>query len=524
MYITPQLRGDEKVKYIRKSQTDDPLMTVEEVLEGHERRIDEWVERNQPEGGPIPEENTYREIVSGETIADRPRMNELLRRIESPKIKAIVCVEPTRLSRGDLEDIGRLIKILRYTKTLVITMEYTYDLEDERDRELFERELKRGNEYLNYAKKVMGNGRLASVKAGHFLGSVAPFGYKKVMRKEGKKNCPTLEPHPEYAETALRIFQLYADGMGAMTISDVLNAEHVPTLTGKPWGPNTIYSLLANEHYIGKVTWGKYKHTYRVEDGEIIKGRPAAEDYLVFEGKHDGIIPIELWERVQEIRGTHPRNTKANNFTNPLAGLVWCECGRAMQYKRFLKKDGTERCAPRILCVDIRNCGTASCTVDELMAEVVKVLQNAIEDFELRIEAGTDDSHKIHAQLVARLEKRLATLRELEKKQWAEKIKGGMPEHVFRDLNAETVKEIEEVQIALCEAADAVPEPINLQDKLVTFRLALETLLDPTAPAKEKNQLLKACIDRIDYHRDKKVGNPRWGEAQPLQLRFTLRV
>jgi hypothetical protein len=68
MYLIPLLRGDEKAKYLRKSQTDDPLLSVEEVLAKHEQMLDEWVEKNQPDGGPVPEENTFREIVSGETI------------------------------------------------------------------------------------------------------------------------------------------------------------------------------------------------------------------------------------------------------------------------------------------------------------------------------------------------------------------------------------------------------------------------------------------------------------------------
>ena len=134
MYIIPQLRGDEKVIYLRKSIKDDPLLTGEEVVAKHKQEIDEWLEHNQAEGGTVPEANIYKEVVSGETIEDRPEMMRLLRTIESPKIKAIVCKEPSRLSRGDLMDIGYLVKILRYTGTLVLTLRGSYDLRDDRDR------------------------------------------------------------------------------------------------------------------------------------------------------------------------------------------------------------------------------------------------------------------------------------------------------------------------------------------------------------------------------------------------------
>ena len=145
---------DDIIMYLRKSRTDDPALTVQEVLSKHEQMLDDWVVRNIPDDGrKIPEANRYREVVSGETIESRPCMQEVLRRVESPRVKAVLLVEPQRLSRGDLEDIGRLVKLLRYSNTIVITLQYTYDLRDERDRDMFERELKRGNEFLEYQKQ-----------------------------------------------------------------------------------------------------------------------------------------------------------------------------------------------------------------------------------------------------------------------------------------------------------------------------------------------------------------------------------
>lgn len=525
MYLIPQLRGDEKAKYLRKSQTDDPLLTVEEVLAKHEQMLDEWVERNQPDGGPVPEENCFREIGSGETIADRPAMREILRRIESPKIKAIMVVEPSRLTRGDLEDIGYLVKILRYTNTLVITTTYTYDLNDERDRDLFERELMRGNEYLEYTKKIRMNGRLTSVKNGNFIGNSAPYGYKKVAYKDGKTTCHTLEPHPDEAPIVKRIFELYASGVGCVRIADQLTAEHVPAPKGERWSYESLPSMLSNVHYLGKVKWNERKTVRTVADGEVLKSRPRAEEFLVFEGKHPAIIDQELWDRVQAIRGNIPRNHKAKNLTNPLAGLLWCECGRAMTGRTY-SKDGVQRCDPRFLCGDQKHCGHASAKMQEVLDEVQKVLASSIDDFKVRLEAGTDDSAEVHRQMVERLEKRLDALKKLEVKQWSEKMKNGMPEHVFKELNGPTVQEIEEIEHALCEARNAVPEPIDLSQKVITFTAALEALQDPEAPVKEKNKLLKACIERITYSRKRytKVGTPRGMTETPICLDFKLKV
>lgn len=524
MYLIPKLKGEEMVYYLRKSRADDQLASVEEVLAKHERMLNEWVETNQPEGGAVPEENRFREVVSGETIDSRPEMQKLLRLIESPRIRAVVCVEPQRLSRGDYEDIGRLVKLLRYTNTLVITLQYTYDLRDDRDRDLFERELKRGNEFLEYNKRIMANGKLLAVKSGQYIGTVPPFGYKKAIYKDGRKTCRTLEPVPEEAEIVKRIFELYCSGVGSTGICEALENEHARAPQGKNWSPTTVTNILFNVHYLGKVRWNYRRKTLSVEDGEIQKRRLLAEDYLVFEGLHPAIIDQELWDAVHAIKGSLPRNNIEKEMRNPLAKILYCSCGKAMAYKQNRHK-GKNVGLPRLTCSYVRCKANGSAIMQEILDEVAAALREGIEEFEMKIEHGADNSAEIHRQLIARLERRLVELQELEVKQWDEKTKGGMPDHVFRQLNERTVAEIEDVTQALCEARNATPLHVDLSDKVHTFRAALELLNDPDAPIKELNRLLQACIERIDYSRPRpeKIGGKK-GNEHPFKLDFTLRV
>lgn len=527
MWELPPLTPEEILLYSRKSRTDDPLKSVEEVLANHEQMLNDWVASHLPDAGPIPERNRFREVVSGETIDSRPQVQALLKKMESPRYKAVLIVEPQRLSRGDLEDIGRMVKLLRYSNTIVITLTYAYDLRDQRDREDFERELKRGNDFLEYQKKIQQNGRLLSVSRGNFIGQKAPYGMKKIEIKEGKESCFTLEPDPETAPVVKLIFEMYRDGMGMTRIADKLDAMGIPAPAGGKWVPDTIPRFLKNEHYIGKVVWNKRPTTRKVQDGEIIISRPNAEEYLVYEGKHEGIIDQELWDAVQARRGTIPPNKKSHNFENPLAGLLFCRtCNRAMTRRTYKGKDGKERSAPRVACTDQRRCRTASARLDEVLEEVVKALRAAIADFEVRIDQGKDDSMSIHRQMVERLEARLAELRELEISQWDEKIKGKIPPHVFERLNGQTLQEIEETQQALCTAQDAVPSPVDLQERVTTFRAALDALMDPDAPAREKNKLLKECIERIDYHRDQvNNGHKKRGDQEaPIELDIRLKI
>ena len=527
MWQLPALNPEEILIYLRKSRTDDPTLTVEETLARHEQMLDEWVERNLPGKGKIPEDNRYREIVSGETIKSRPEVQELLRRTESPRIKAVLVKEPQRLSRGDLEDIGRMVNLLRYSSTIVITLDYIYDLRDARDRDDFERELKRGNEFLEYQKKIMNNGRLQSVKNGNFIGQYAPYGFKKIQIKEDKRKCYTLEPEPEKADVVKLIFELYRDGYGMTRIADKLDSLGIPAPTGGKWSPDTIPGILRNEHYLGRVVWNRRQTTRKVRDGQVIISRPYSEEYLVYEGKHEAIIDQELWDAVQAKRGTIPPNKKSNNFENPLAGLLFCEkCNRAMTRRTYKHRDGTERSAPRVACNDQRHCGVASARLEDVIEQVTIMLQNTIEDFETRIEHGVDDSIQIHQQMVERLEKRLVELQELEIAQWDEKTKGGMPAHVFERLNKQTLEEMETVRQELCTVKGSMPEPINLHERLITFQDALACLNDPEAPARKKNTLLKACIDRIDYSRERVNGGHKRRNDQeaPIHLHFELKI
>lgn len=495
---------NEIIIYLRKSRSDDPALTVEEVLQKHEERLQEWAVDNF--GEKIPEENILREVVSGETIDDRPEMIRLLSMIESPKICAVAIVEPQRLSRGDLEDAGRIIKLFRYSNTLVCTPPVTYDLRDDYDRDNFERELKRGNEFLEYQKKIMARGREQSVKQGNFIGSIAPFGYKKIIIHEGKKKCHTLEILEEQAEIVRMVFDMYVNqDMGRVTIAHRLNDLNIKTLKGGLWQQDTIKDMLENEHYIGKVRWNWRKTVKVVEDGEVVSKRPKTEigEYLVYDGKHAPIITEELFYAARDKQGRNHRAKPSTKIRNPLAGLVYCQCGRAMSLRTHKLKDGSDRYAPRLVCDNQAYCKTSSCVYDELYDRVVDVLEQCIEDFEIRIQNNDDDSIKHHSTLIARLKKNLDDLHKKEISQWEKYTEENMPKHIFDALNEKVLREKEEVQQALCKAAESMPERIDYEEKIYRFKDALEALKDPELPAAKKNALLKACIDRIDYKREK---------------------
>ena len=495
---------NEIIIYLRKSRSDDPSLTVEEVLEKHETRLQEWAVNTF--GEKIPEENILREVVSGETIDDRPEMLKLLGMIESPKVQAILIVEPQRLSRGDLEDAGRIIKLFRYSNTLICTPNENFDMRDDRDREFFERELKRGNEFLEYQKKIMLRGREQSVKQGNFIGSIAPYGYKKIVVMEGKKKCHTLEIVEEQAEHVRMMFDMYVNqDMGRVSIAKYFNDLNIKAPKGGLWKQDAIKDVLENEHYIGKVRWNWRKTVKVVEEGEVREKRPKTEigEYMVYDGKQEPIISEELFYAARAKQGRNHRAKPNTKVRNPLAGLVYCQCGRAMSLRTYKNKDGSEKSAPRLLCDNQSYCKTSSCLYQELLDRVCSVLEECIEDFEIRIKNNDDNTIKHHETLLKRLKAKQEELHKKELSQWEKYTEEGMPKHVFDALNEKVLKEKEEVQQALCKAAESMPMRVDYEEKLCRFKDALEALKDPEVSAAKKNALLKACIDRINYSRPK---------------------
>lgn len=497
----PKFSPDEILVYLRRSRSDDPSLSVEEVLEKHETILREWIERNLD--GPIPPENWYREVVSGETIAGRPEMIKVLTKVEAQNIKAVLCVECSRLSRGDLEDCGRLIKLLRYTNTLVITPQRMYDLQDEFDREGFEREIKHGNFYLEYSKKIMKRGLDVLVKAGCFVGSVAPYGYRKVRVLVGKKKLPTLEIAEEEAKVVRMIFDWYLnEDIGARRIAVRLDEMGIqPPKKSEAWCSMTIRKILENEHYLGKIRYYAHKMDHQVVNQEVIKKKVAVKDYQLFDGMHDAIIDDETFYKAKAKRDSFPRIKKSSKLRNPLATMLYCECGYAMSFTH-------KRGIARFECPEQRRCNNSSIDAKQLMDMISDSLKQNLEDFSVEIGGSNEDIYERHQEKIRFLEQKLKDIEYRELSLWEKYTEDKMPKNVFDNLRKKYEQEKESTEALLKSAINDMPERIDYEKQIATFHEAIEGMADDSISAEAKNNLLRACIKKISYSRPGAVRGP----------------
>jgi hypothetical protein len=139
-----------------------------------------------------------------------------------------------------------------------------------------------------------------------------------------------------------------------------------------------------------------------------------------------------------------------------------------------------------------------------MMDFVATILRQKIAEFELEVKNGNNKANEYHEKLLKNLEKKLADIATKELSLWESQLDtvNKMPSHVFQALTDKLVKEREETETALTKARETIAAPVDYETKRVSFQKALDALLDDNISVAEKNQFLKACIDKIEYHRD----------------------
>lgn len=482
---------DEWLIYLRKSRQDNPDETVEEVLAKHETMLQEYAEKEL--GGRIPEDNIYREVVSGESIDDRVEIKKVLARLEDPHVKGVLVVEPSRLSRGDLSDCAKVIDAFRFTYSLIATPMMTYDLEKKMERKFFQDELLRGNDYLEYTKEILFRGRVAAVKRGCYIGNYAPYGYKKVKR--GKDH--TLEIIEDEAAVVRMIFDLYInEGLTPYRIAQRVNKLGVPAPRGDKWVKDTVRVILRNQHYEGKVVFNKIKATTVVEHGERVVKRllQPPEEVIIAEGKHTGIISTETWEAAQRLVARNPRVRHTYALKNPFSGVLVCgKCGGALYQHPYKHAEDRYECRTRPRCY-------MSTKVSEIEAAVLTVLEEAeLPALKLKVKNGDGNSLKIKQRQLAKLEAQMAEFVEQEERQFDLLETGKYSQELFDRRNAVLRDKMEECQKQLYQVKSTMPKSIDYSERVVALQAAIDMLKDPDATPAEKNKVLGAIVDKLVF-------------------------
>ena len=453
--------------YLRKSREDDELK--EETLARHETMLLEYCERNNLNIVKI-----YKEVVSGESIANRPEMQKLLDDVSRGLYAGVVCVEIERLSRGNQIDQVEILEVFKGSNTKIYTLNKIYDLSKEDiDEEFLEFALFMSRREYKIINRRLQRGRNQSRQEGYYIGSILPFGFDKVRGEKGFILVPN-----DNAKVVQFIFNQYLDGVNVATITNYLNENGIkPQNHNKIWTPPTVRNVLKNKLYIGMLNTNNR--------GSVIKG------------KHEPIIDELTFNRAQEKLAKTPKVTNRRKLSNPLAGLVYCsECGRTMIRKiNALKFE-------YITCPSLK-CANRSLKLEKLESLILHELKNELKDFNYFLDNYSSEikakRNKV-ANEIAILEKELAKKLDMVERA-CEMLESGI---YSKELFTRRVSVLETDIKALKKNIGVLKEnPIDDDTRAYKAIPILEKVLDKynTLDAKEKNLLLKSIVERVVFTR-----------------------
>lgn len=498
--------------YLRKSRADlDAEAHGEgETLSRHKTALLSLAKRLS-----ITVDEIYQEIVSGETIAARPMMQQLLQEVSEGRWTGVLVMEVERLARGDTMDQGLVSQTFKYSGTKIITPLKTYDPANEFDEEYFEFGLFMSRrEYVTTNRRLQ-RGRAASAREGKFVGSIAPFGYKR-KKIENDKGY-TLEIVPEQAEIIKMIFDFYVNGtdingehkrLGMQAIAHRLNELKIPPIRHDYWQKATIKDIITNPTYAGLIRWGyrKVKKTVTPQGKKTSRPISLDENCIISKGLHEAIIPKEIFDAAQELLSEQPPAPVGyrNEIKNPLCGLIICEkCGRKMVFRR-----GTDKKPDYIKC-HARDCTMVSTPfylVENRVLDILKQWSNdytvVLKNMGIKTNTNIADYDAIRANLqqnIVTLEKQQRTIYDLVER-------GIYTDEEFNARITDIKQRISDEKDSL-KRLDVNIESARLQKKAAEeFMPKVKHILSVynTLPSPaEKNDLLKEVFDHIVYNKKK---------------------
>src|SRR5262249_32964961 len=192
-------------------------------------------------GWTVSDEHVYTDDgISGAEFVKRPGFIRLMNALSPrPAFQVLVMSEESRLGREQIETAYALKQI---TDAGVRVFFYLEDRERTLDSAMdkvmlsltnFASEMEREK-----ARQRTYDAMLRKAKALHVTGGKV-YGYAnvEVLGAEGVRQCVTRQVNPEQGAVVRRIFELYASGVGMLTIAHRLNEEGVKPPRGRGWAP-----------------------------------------------------------------------------------------------------------------------------------------------------------------------------------------------------------------------------------------------------------------------------------------------
>jgi len=338
--------------YTRKS-TEEGLEQAFNTLDAQREAAESFINSQRQEGWTASPQRYDDGGYTGANM-DRPALKRLLADVQAGTINTVVVYKVDRLSRS-LLDFARIMEILDKHGATFVSVTQQFNTTSSMGRltlnvllsfAQFEREMisERTRDKMSAARRK-----------GKWVGGNPVMGYD-VVPQGG-----SLVVNREEAQRVREIFALYLELGSLIPLVEELDRRgwRMKSWTtregrkagGKAIAKNSLYNLLTNMIYVGKVDYGGH----------------------VYEGEHDRIVDDDTWNKVQ---GALNRNGRrggrniGNKYAALLKGLVRCgTCDVGMLHTYVNKKNKLYR---YYVCVKARQRGWAQCETRSVSAPAIE--------------------------------------------------------------------------------------------------------------------------------------------------------
>ncbi|MBU1319814.1 MAG: recombinase family protein, partial [candidate division Zixibacteria bacterium] len=411
----------------------------------------------------------------------------LLSDIEADEIDCVVVYKVDRLSRS-LLDFARMMELFNKHGVSFVSVTQQFNTTSSMGRltlnillsfAQFEREIisERTRDKMSAARRK-----------GKWIGSQPVLGYD-VDRERGR-----LVIDEDEAAQVRAIYELYLEYHSLILVVQELERRGWRTKRlitkkgrergGKPFTKNSLFRLLSNVTYLGKVD---YKGT-------------------IYEGEHDAILDADIWQRVQD---TLRRNGRTggkdvrNRYGALLKGLLYCvPCGTGMIHAYTQRKNKRYR---YYVCLNAQQRGWSSCPTKSVNAQEV---ESAIIEHIRGI--GRDET--IIAETLARVQADSVKRRaELETEQ--------------RSSNRELKRLSARVRKLVGVSSSAASGEVAIADQLADLQDQIRALEQrSTAIREELISIQRETVDEYDLTQALSGFDPVWESLTPREQSRIIRL
>ena len=252
-----------------------------------------------------------------------------------PPFAAVICENIERSGR-DMFDALRLERELRRADIPLFATDEPIDTQAPDASIILVRRTKQGiAEYFKYNLKAqMWEGLKQYAISGHNTGR-CPYGYAEdrtphpnPMKQSMGATRARLVIDPERGQWVTRMFEWRVyEQMDCNGIARRLTEAAAPARDGQPWCYGSVYTILRNPKYTGKVVLGRTRNageSQRPGERKVVAVPREHWTWAADGNEHPALVSMELWEAAQEIGR---KRGSVRDHTAPPAGTC-TRCGR----------------------------------------------------------------------------------------------------------------------------------------------------------------------------------------------------